>query len=247
MPEGAGSQVSNCWCASRVQGEWCALLSGGMPCHAAAVTCLPVQAASGCAAFAQPSAPACTCVVDVTRMLAAPACTCVVDVTSMLAAPACNTARLLAAHRACSVTCPHPVRPLSSHLSMMPQQTSGSVPPCPAVSGKLSPIPLRRLGPTWCLRCSLRPAVVQAQTHVEPGAPVPRRQASSREASTSVSGQTAESGSPAAEKPSPEAILADLMRRLGWTQPAAPPQVSDEQQMVQAAKGNDKVADGSEV
>ena len=62
-----------------------------------------------------------------------------------------------------------------------------------------------------------------------------------------MSGQAAESGSPAVEKPSPKAILADLLNRLGWTQPAAPPQVSDEQQMVQAAAGNDKAAGGSEV
>ena len=34
---------------------------------------------------------------------------------------------------------------------------------------------------------------------------------------------------------------------MGWQWPAALQQVSDEQQMVQAAEGNDKVADGSEV
>ena len=90
-------------------------------------------------------------------------------------------------------------------------------------------------------------SVVQAHTHAEPSAPVLRRQASSREASTSESGQAAESGSTALEPPSPAANLADLLRRMGWTQPADPQQVSDEQQMVQAAEGIDKVADGSEV
>ena len=42
-------------------------------------------------------------------------------------------------------------------------------------------------------------------------------------------------------------MLEDMKRRMGWTEPAAPQQVSDEQQMVQAAEGSDKVADGSEV
>ena len=78
-------------------------------------------------------------------------------------------------------------------------------------------------------------------------APVLCRQASSQEASTSEPGQAAESGSAALEKTSPAAILEDMKRRMGWTEPAAPQQVSDEQQMVQAAEGSDRVADGSEV
>ena len=83
--------------------------------------------------------------------------------------------------------------------------------------------------------------------HAEPSPPVPSRQASSQEASTSEPGQAAESGSAALEKTSPAAILEDMKRRMGWTAPAAPQQVSDEQQMVQAAEGSDKVADGAEV
>ena len=90
-------------------------------------------------------------------------------------------------------------------------------------------------------------AVPHAHTNAEPGAPVLCRQASSQEASTSEPGQAAESGSASLEKTSPAAILEDMKRRMGWTAPAAPQQVSDEQQMVQAAEGDDKVADGAEV
>ena len=99
----------------------------------------------------------------------------------------------------------------------------------------------------WCMQCFLKAVLFLLKTYAEPSPPVLCRQASSREASTAEPGQAAESGSSTPGKPSPAAIMADIKRRVGWDHLAAPQQVSDEQQMVQAAEGSEQVADGSEV
>ena len=158
-----------------------------------------------------------------------------------MAAPACISVQLLIApmHDQQRV----PLRVAAVNFAVA--HAAANVKPSPSMSCcvRLALInPSAHIGPNlpWCIQGFLKAAVVTLKTHAEPSPPVLCRQSSSREASTSEPVQAAESGSSIPGKASPAAILADIQRRV-------PQQVSDEQQMVQAAGGNDKVANGSEV
>ena len=114
---------------TKVQEEFFALLREGKPCHAAPATYLSVRAASGSAALLSHLPP---------HFLVWSRC-CPVSVIN--ASVSCQRLQVPGADADCFRCMISDVSAcvmlLSGSLSSMPQQASGPVPPCPAVSGWL--------------------------------------------------------------------------------------------------------------